>query len=67
MKILKVGDTQRTACNNCESFQDVTFQLRNINYLSDRSEVVRDVIVGVCDACDSVIVLPHQSVSTIKK
>jgi hypothetical protein len=66
MKILKVGDTKKTACNTCESFQDVTFQLRDTPF-NDGSGIVKNVLVGVCDTCDSVIVLPHQSTPAIKK
>ena len=60
MKILKVGDTKRAACNTCESFQDVTFQLRDTPF-NDNTGLFNNVLVGVCDKCDSVIVLPHQS------
>lgn len=66
MKILKVGDTKKAACNNCESFQGVTFQLRDTPF-SDGTGIVKNVLVGVCDACDSVAVLPHQSTPAIKK
>ncbi len=66
MKILKVGDTKKAACNTCESFQNVTFQLRNTPF-SDGSGIVKNVLVGVCNACDSVVVLPHQSTPAVKK
>ena len=66
MKILKVGDTKKAACNTCESFQDVTFQLRDTPF-NDGSGIVKNVLVGVCDVCDSVAVLPHQSTPAVKK
>jgi hypothetical protein len=66
MKILKVGDTKKVACNTCESFQDVTFQLRDTPF-NDGSGIVKNVLVGVCDRCDSVTVLPHQSTPAVKK
>lgn len=66
MKILKVGDTAKAACNTCESFQAVTFTLRDTPF-SDGSGVVKNVLVGVCDTCDSVVVLPHQSTPAVKK
>ncbi len=66
MKILKVGDTKKAACNNCESFQDVTFKLRNVPF-NDGSGIVKNVLVGVCDTCDSIAVLPHQSTPVVKK
>ena len=66
MKILKVGDTTKAACNHCESFQTVTFSLRDVPF-SDQSGIVKDVLVGICDTCDSVAVLPHQSTPAVKK
>lgn len=66
MKIFKVGDTQKAACNQCMSFKDVTFKLRDVPF-NDGSGIVKKVLVGVCDCCDSVIVLPHQSTPAIKK
>lgn len=66
MKILRVGDTKRAACNNCESFEKITFKLRDVPF-SDASGVVKNVLVGVCDNCDSVAVLPHQSTPVVKK
>jgi len=65
MKILKVGDTQKAACNTCKSFQDITFQLRDTPF-SDGSGIVKNVLVGICNACDSVVVLPHQSTPAVK-
>ena len=66
MKILKVGDTTKAACNTCKSFQDVTFKLRDTPF-SDGSGIVKNVLVGVCNTCDSVAVLPHQSTPAVKK
>ncbi|MBT4268242.1 MAG: hypothetical protein HN580_04860 [Deltaproteobacteria bacterium] len=66
MKILKVGDIQKAACNSCESFTNVTFKLRDVPF-SDASGIVKNVLVGVCDQCDSVAVLPHQSTPAVKK
>jgi len=66
MKILKVGDTKKAACDSCKSFQDVTFKLRDIPF-SDGTGIVKNVLVGVCNNCDSVAVLPHQSTPAVKK
>lgn len=66
MKILKVGDTKKAACNNCKSFQNVTFKLRDVPF-SDGNGMVKNVLVGICDNCDSVVVLPHQSTPAVKK
>lgn len=66
MNILKVGDTQKAACNNCQSFEKVTFKLRDVS-LSGGSGKVKNILVGVCNRCNSVAVLPHQSTPAIKK
>ncbi len=66
MKILKVGDTQKAACNHCQAFVPVTFKLRTVPF-SDGVGAVKNVLVGVCDHCDSVVVLPHQSTPVVKK
>lgn len=66
MKIVKVGDSQSAACSHCQSFERVTFQLRTVPF-SDGIGFVENVLVGVCDRCDSVAVLPHQSAPVVKK
>lgn len=66
MKILKVGDKTKAACDHCKSFQNATYDLRDVP-LSDGSGTVRNVLVGVCDTCGSVISLPHQSTPLVKK
>ena len=66
MKIVKVGDTQKAACHQCRRFENVTYKLRNVPF-SDGAGVVKNVLVGVCDCCDSVAVLPHQSTPAVKK
>lgn len=66
MKIIKVGDTQKVACNHCKRFENVTYKLRTVPF-SDGKGVVKNVLVGVCDCCNSVVVLPHQSTPLVKK
>ena len=66
MKILKVGDSVKAACNHCQSFENITFKLRNVPF-SDNTGMVKNVLVGVCEKCDSVAVLPHQSTPAVKK
>lgn len=66
MKILKVGDNQKAACANCQSFQEMAFVLRDVP-LSDESGMVDNVLVGVCDHCDHVGIMPHQSTPLVQK
>jgi hypothetical protein len=66
MKIVKAEDKSTAACQACKKVSDVTYRLRDVP-LSDGSDIVKDVLVGVCDVCDDVCVLPHQSVPKVSK
>lgn len=66
MKIFRVGDSQKAICENCRSLENVTFKLRDVPF-SDGSGLVKNVLVGVCDKCDQVSVLPHQSTPVVKR
>ena len=66
MKIVKVGDSQKAACHQCGRFESVTYKLRDVPF-SDGEGVVKNVLVGICDCCDSVAVLPHQSTPVVRK
>ncbi|KFF68597.1 hypothetical protein IV99_04790 [Pectobacterium brasiliense] len=66
MKIFKVGDTQAALCNTCQSLETATFRLKDVPF-SDNSGVVRQVLVGVCERCGNVAIIPHQSTPMIKK
>lgn len=66
MKIFKVGDKGRGVCYKCTSFVDTTYNLRDVSF-SDGSGIVKNILVGVCDCCDSVVALPHQSTPAVKK
>ena len=66
MKIFKVGESQKAACEKCQSFENATLELRDVPF-SDGTGIVKKVLVGVCDKCDSVNVLPHQSTPAVKK
>lgn len=66
MNIWKVDDKTKAACDTCGAFVGATYTLRDVP-LSDGSDIVKDVLVGVCDRCDSVCVLPHQSVPRVSQ
>jgi hypothetical protein len=66
MKIVKVGDSQEAACHQCKRFENVTYKLRNVPF-SDGKGLVKNVLVGVCDRCNAVAVLPHQSTPVVRK
>ncbi len=66
MKIVKSEDKSTAACKSCKKLVDVTYRLRDVP-LSDGSDIVKDVLVGVCDICGDVCILPHQSVPKVSK
>jgi len=66
MNILKVGDQEKAACEKCSAFVTVTYCLRDVPF-SDGSGLVSKVLVGVCEQCDQVCVLPQQSTPAVKR
>lgn len=56
----------KAICYNCEDIKAITYLVRDVPF-SDNSGVVEDLLVGVCDDCDSVITTPHQSTPKIKE
>ena len=66
MRIIKVGEQQKAACQYCESFQTVTFGLRDVPF-SDGTGMAKKVLVGICDKCDGVALMPHQSTPAVKQ
>jgi hypothetical protein len=66
MKIYKVGDIERAVCETCKSIVPAVFGLKDVP-LSDNSSIVKNVIVGCCQTCLEVIVIPHQSTPLINR
>ena len=66
MTLLKVGDKGKAACDTCKAFVTTTYSLKNVPF-SDNSGVVANLLVGVCDGCESVVTLPHQSTPAVKE
>ncbi len=66
MKIFKVGDKQIAICEGCQSLQNATFSLRNVPF-SDGRGFAKNILVGTCDKCGCVSVIPQQSVPAIEK
>lgn len=65
MKILKEGDKKNAICGACKSLQPMTYRLRNVPF-NDNSNIVGNVLVGVCDTCDNVVSIPHQSTPSLQ-
>ena len=60
----KTGSRGYALCETCEGKVEITYRERNVP-LSNGSATVPDVLVGVCDTCDNVTTLPHQSVQLV--
>lgn len=66
MKLYKEGDSSRAICSHCKQLRAITFAQRDVP-LSSGKGLVRDVLVGVCDTCNTVASIPQQSVPRIKE
>ncbi len=58
---------QKALCFKCESLQSVSFKTRDVGFLDGSGGIVEDVLVGVCDNCDSVILTCPESSDKIKQ
>lgn len=66
MKKVKAGDNSKAICHKCECVVETTFIKRDVA-LSDNSAMVENVLVAVCNSCDAVVALPHQSTEQVKE
>lgn len=64
MKIWKVGDTSRAACESCRRLVATRFERRSIE-LPDGAGSVPDVLVDVCVDCGAIATIPPQSMPRI--
>lgn len=65
MKLFKAGDKGKAVCETCEDRVGTTFAYRNVPF-SDSPDVVKDLLVAVCDECASVVSIPAQSTPAIQ-
>ena len=63
MNIFNEGHVERAVCD-VDGVVTATFRYRDVPF-SDGSGVVRDLLVGVCDVCNEVILSPPQSLKAI--
>jgi hypothetical protein len=64
MKLLFQGDKGKAICEHCGPVT-TTYLYRDVP-LSDSGQVVKDILVGVCDKCESVASIPAQSTPAIQ-
>lgn len=58
------GDKSQAICTHCKKLSTTTFGYRDVPF-SDGSGVVKNILVGVCDQCDTVASIPAQSTPAI--
>ena len=66
MKIFQEGDKSKAVCDHCAALVGTTFMRRDVPF-SDGSGTVKNVLVGVCDACGRTVSIPAQSTPAISK
>ncbi len=66
MKLYKVGEKSKAICGACRQLRPTTFQGREVP-LSSGKGMVPNVLVAVCDHCDDIVSIPHQSVPRIQE
>lgn len=60
------GDKSQAICAHCKEIVATTFQRRDVPF-SDGKGCARDILVSVCDHCDSVVAIPAQSTPAIRE
>ena len=64
MKVFTAGDKSRAYCCRCLDIAHTTILLRDVRF-SDGQGIAKNILVGVCDDCGSVVAIPAQSVKAI--
>lgn len=63
MKKYNAGDKSKALCPEC-GLVNTTFQYRDLT-LEQSKKTVPNILVGVCDSCDSTVSTPAQSTPMI--
>ena len=66
MKLYSDGEKSKAICPTCATLRATTFRERTVP-LSSGQGSVDNVLVGVCDSCDTVVSIPQQSVPRVKE
>jgi hypothetical protein len=62
----KAGDTAAAHCPRCDDLVTATYAHRSIALPRTRLKV-RDVLVGLCGACGTMLTLPRQSMAQLRE
>lgn len=63
--LIRQGDESSAICHKCRKLRATRYEYRTI-FLKKSKIDVPDVLVGVCQTCDTTVMLPHQSTPRIK-
>jgi len=66
MKILFEGDTGKALCEHCQAVVSMHYARRDVPF-SDGQGAAKDILVGVCNQCDTVVAIPAQSTPAIRE
>jgi len=66
MKLLFEGDQGKALCEHCQQVVTTTYVRRDVPF-SDGQGQAKEILVGVCDDCDTVVAIPAQSTPSIKE
>lgn len=66
MKFYEAGSPSKAICESCKGLVPTTFRYRDVAF-DDGRDSVKDILVAVCDHCDTVVSIPAQSTPAIKR
>jgi hypothetical protein len=66
IQILSDGDKGQAICESCARVVASTYRYRNVPF-SDGKGIASNILVGVCDQCETVVAIPAQSTPAIKR
>ncbi|MEN5093399.1 hypothetical protein ABE458_22130 [Pseudomonas protegens] len=66
MKLYLQGDRGKALCEHCQQVVGITYTRRDVPF-SDGNGQAREILVGVCDLCATVVAIPPQSTPAIKE
>ena len=66
-KVFKEGQKSKCVCYRCKQKVNTTFHIRSMSGSKSNNFKVLNLLVGVCDECDSTVSIPQQSVDQINQ
>lgn len=66
MNIYLEGEQGKALCEQCQQVVSTVYARRNVPF-SDGLGEARDILVGVCSQCDTVVAIPAQSTPAIRE